>query len=80
MGTRILEGNDGLTDIWFNTGVFSDMENGTIYGPETFAGIPETVTVHISAGVGEADRPALESYLKSCGIPETATFDYYSLR
>ena len=80
IGARILEGNDGLTDIWFNTVILSDMEDGAIYGSETFAGIPETVTVHISAGVAEADRPAVESYLKSCGIPETATFDYFSLR
>lgn len=80
VGAKILEGNDGLTDIWFNTVILSDMDAGTIYGPETFAGVPETITVHIPAAVGEADRPAVEDYLKSCGIPETATFDYYSLR
>ncbi len=80
VGARILEGNDGLTDIWFNTVIVEDMNKGTIYNPETFAGVPETMTVHIPSIVSEADRPNLEDYLKSCGLPETAVFDYYSLR
>ena len=80
VGARILEGNDGLTDIWFNTLILEDMNYGDIYGSETFAGIPETVTVHIPAAVGDANRTAVEDYLKSCGMPETVTFDYYSLR
>ena len=86
IGSRILAGNTALTDIWFNYNIIDEVDgtNSTsglrYYQPDTFAGIPENVTVHLPASIAEGERAALEEKLHGIGIPAGASFDYYSLR
>ena len=77
-GARILDGNTALKDIWFNTLFLSEAQNG-YYDPQTFAGIPGDVTVHLPASFTDAQRSEAENLAHSVGIPDTAAFDYYSL-
>ena len=78
-GSRILEGNTALTDIWFNTLILFE-QDGERYQSDTFAGIPENVTVHLPASMTEEQRNQCEDFLHSIGVPDTAAFDYYSLQ
>ena len=78
-GSRILEGNTALTDIWFNTLILFE-QDGARYQSDTFAGIPENVTVHLPASMTEEQRSQCEDFLHSIGVPDTAAFDYYSLQ
>ena len=78
-GSRILEGNTALTDIWFNTLILFE-QDGERYQSDTFAGIPENVTVHLPASMTEEQRSQCEDFLHSIGVPDTAAFDYYSLQ
>ncbi len=79
MGSKILAGNTSLKDIWFNAGLYLN-EDYDVFESDTFAGIPEDVTVHIPASFTSEQRQTAEDALHAAGIPETATFDYYSLR
>ena len=78
-GSRILEGNTALTDIWFNTLILFE-QDGERYQSDTFAGIPENVTVHLPASMTEEQRSQCEDFLHSIGVPDTAAFNYYSLQ
>ena len=78
-GSRILEGNTALTDIWLNTLILFE-QDGARYQSDTFAGIPENVTVHLPASMTEEQRNQCEDFLHSIGVPDTAAFDYYSLQ
>ena len=78
-GSKILEDCESLTDIWFNTLISEDIGYG-YYSADTFAGIPDGVTVHIPACLTDDQRAATEQSLRDCGLPETAVFEYYSLR
>ena len=78
-GSRILEGNTALTDIWFNTLILFE-QDGERYQSDTFAGIPENVTVHLPASMTEEQRNQCEDFLHSIGVPDTAAFNYYSLQ
>ena len=78
-GSRILEGNTALTDIWLNTLILFE-QDGARYQSDTFAGIPENVTVHLPASMTEEQRSQCEDFLHSIGVPDTAAFDYYSLQ
>ncbi len=50
------------------------------YQADTFADIPENVTVHLPESFTEEERAKVEAGLKAHGIPESAVFKYYSLR
>lgn len=80
VGSAILNGNTSLTDIWFNSSlVFADMPEEH-YSSDSFAGIPENVTVHLPITLTASQKSDAESYLHSIGIPQGAKFDYYSVR
>lgn len=80
VGSAILNGNTSLTDIWFNSSlVFADMPEEH-YSSDSFAGIPENVTVHLPVTLTASQKSDAESYLHSIGIPQGAKFDYYSVR
>ena len=78
-GSRIFEGNDGLTDIWYNTVIATEYDRGC-YAADTFAGIPDGVTVHLPVSIDEGIRADVEAALRAAGLPDSAVFDYYSLR
>ena len=86
IGSRILDGNTALKDIWFNTAVLTEIDTTNSasglehYKADTFAGIPEDVTVHLPEAVPEDLRAELEDSLRAHGIPAGASFEYYSLR
>ena len=86
IGSRILTGNTALKDIWFNTLVLFEIDTANetsgiaYYQPDTFAGIPEDVTVHLPDSIPEDKRSGLEDSLRAHGIPSGAAFTYYSLR
>ena len=86
IGSRILDGDTALTDIWFNYLILDEIDgtNSTsgipYYQADSFAGIPENVTVHLPASFTDAERAAVEASLHAHGIPAGASFDYYSLR
>ena len=80
IGSRVLDGNTALTDIWFTTLVLEEISDEAYYKPDTFAGIPENVTVHLPASFTDSERASVEEGLHACGVPAGATFDYYSLR
>ena len=46
VGDGIFDGCTGLTDIWFNSSILTDLDNG-FYSAQTFAGVPDGVTVHL---------------------------------
>ncbi|MBR1845734.1 MAG: leucine-rich repeat domain-containing protein [Oscillospiraceae bacterium] len=77
-GSRILEGSAALADIWFTTQLLFDMD-ADHYVSDTFAGIPDDVTVHLPASMTDDQRAQAEDFLHSIGVPDTAAFDYYSL-
>ena len=81
MGSEVFSGCDTLSDLWFTADLSRCTdEDAYDYAADAFAGIPGGVTVHIPACLTEAERSVAEEYLKSCGLPDTALFDYYSLQ
>lgn len=77
VGSRILEGNTDLKDLWFTTQILFDGEN---YAKDTFEGIPADVTVHLPASLTAEQRSRMEEFLHGIGVPASAAFDYYTLR
>ena len=85
VGSKILEGNKVLKDIWFCTPIVDEINAVNDYGKDyfqadTFEGIPENVTVHLPDSIAEDLRSGLEDSLRAHGIPKGATFEYYSYR
>ncbi|MBR0091486.1 MAG: leucine-rich repeat protein [Lachnospiraceae bacterium] len=74
-------GCESLTDLWFSTDI---LNAPTVeyydYGDAALADIPASATVHLPASLTDAERKEVEDFLKSKGLPDGVTFDYYSLR
>ena len=79
VGNRILEGCTNLKDLWFNAAIVEDLFSGG-YGAEAFVGVPADVTVHLPASLTETQLAEIRDGLIACGLPETVTFETYSLR
>ena len=74
-------GCDSLTDLWFSTDILSKTDAEAVqYADGAFAEIPASATVHIPASLTDAERGTVESFLKSKGLPDGVSFDYFSLR
>lgn len=74
-------GCESLTDLWFSTDILSaPTEEWYEYGDAALADIPASATVHLPASLTDAERKEVEDFLKSKGLPDGVTFDYYSLR
>lgn len=82
VGENIFNGCSDLRDIWFSSQILydADTDPGVCYGSDTFKGVPEDVTVHLPESMTDAERKIAQDYLRSCGMPEGAKYDFYNLR
>ena len=80
IGSRILDGDTALKDIWFTYLILDEIDADGYYQADTFAGIPGDVTVHLPDSLTAEERAYVETALCAHGVPDTATFEYYSLR
>ena len=81
MGSKVFDGCQDLTDLWFSTDIVRCTEPDAYdFAADAFAGVPAGVTIHVPACLTDEERGNVESYLKGAGLPDTAVFDYYSLR
>ena len=58
----------------------NDTSGRAYYAEDTFAGIPDGVTVHLPDSFTDEERASVEQSLRAHGVPESAVFEYYSLR
>ena len=80
--SRVFDGCDSLKDIWITNQALRWVKDyADRMSADAFAGIPDSVTVHMPASFTAEEQASVEQFLKEkMGMPAGAVFDTFNLK
>ncbi len=77
IGSNAFDGCTALKSIWLTAEWVDNTDN---FHANAFAGVPEDITIHVPESWTEGELSKVKSAMIGAGLPESASFETYSLR
>ena len=77
IGSNAFDGCTALKSLWLTSEWVDNTQN---FKANAFAGVPEDITIHVPESWTDGDLSKVKSAMIGAGLPESASFETYSLR